>query len=80
MVISCRRFARPRNNAPRIVQTSNQSLTGTPITNPPASARSTKPIAIDMTSRITMCFNHRVYKTKSARYAEAETANIGCSQ
>ena len=38
----------------------SQGDTGTPMTTPPATARMTKPVAIDMTSRITMSLNANV--------------------
>jgi hypothetical protein len=34
--------------------------TGTPITTPPAAARMTKPVAIDITSRITISLKAKV--------------------
>ena len=53
------------------MQTSSHWLIGTAITTAPAAARSTKPIAIVSTSRITTCFSTREYTAKSARYAAA---------
>ena len=58
-VSSCRRLLRPRNNASRMVQTSNQSLTGTEITRPPRHRAQDEPCAIAITSRMTMCLSQR---------------------
>ena len=54
---SWRRLLSARNSASRIVTTSSQWLIGTSIATAPATARSTNPMAIVSTSRMTMCLS-----------------------
>ena len=57
MTSSWRRLLSARNSASRMVRISSQWLIGTPIATAPATARSTKPIAIVSTSMMTTCLS-----------------------
>jgi len=58
--ISWRRFEKPRKSARRKVQMISHGEIGTSITTPPATARNTNPLAIAITSRMTMSLSEYV--------------------